>query len=111
MREHSIQNEIRIWCGEHNYLCFRCNVGSVETKTGYRFNTGLPNGFPDLLILGNHGDIYFCECKTRTGKQREDQIAFQRTLTERGFKYFVARSIDDVKQVLYNNTEGGDKNE
>lgn len=98
MREHNIQNQIRIWCGQNNYLCFRCNVGKVKTFDGRWFDTGLPEGFPDLMILGNHGDIYFCECKTRTGKQREDQLKFERIVTERGFKYFVARSVDDVQK-------------
>ena len=98
--EHNIQNEIRIWCGQHDFLCFRANVGKVKTIDGRWFDTGLPEGFPDLLILGNHGDIYFCECKTRTGKQRNDQIKFQKIVSERGFKYFVARSIKDVEEVI-----------
>ena len=98
--EHNIQNKIRIWCGEHNFLCFRANVGKVKTIDGRWFDTGLPEGFPDLLILGNHGDIYFCECKAKTGKQRDDQIKFQKIVTERGFKYFVARSIRDVEEVI-----------
>ena len=101
-REHNIQNEIRIWCGEHNLLCFRCNVGTVKTIDGRWFNTGLPEGFPDLLILGLYGDIYFCECKTLNGKQRQDQIDFQRIITERGFTYFVARSVEDVKKMFTN---------
>ena len=99
-REHNIQNEIRIWCGQNNYLCFRCNVGKVRTIDGGWFDTGLPNGFSDLLILGTHGDIYFCECKTLKGRQRDDQIAFQKAVESRGFTYFVARSVEDVKKIF-----------
>lgn len=99
-REHNIQNEIRLWCGEHDILCFRTNVGRVRTDTGYYFDTGLPDGFPDLIILANH-TIYFCEVKTRTGRQRACQIDFMNMIRKRGYTYFVARSIKDVEEVIY----------
>lgn len=106
-REHNIQNDIRAWCGEHNMLCFRCNVGKVQCIDGSWFDTGLPNGFSDLIILANQ-TIYFVEVKTKYGQQREDQINFQRTVESRGYKYIVARSILDVSSAIpYNNT-GGD---
>ena len=99
--EHNIQNAIRIWCGEHDYLCFRCNVGRVLTADGKIFDTGLPPGFSDLLVLGNHGDIYFVECKSSTGRQREDQKNFERIISMRGFKYLLVRSVDDfVNKIL-----------
>lgn len=109
MREHNIQNEIRLWCGQHGLLCFRCNVGKVQCADGTWFDTGLPEGFSDLIILAN-GTIYFCEVKTRYGQQREAQKRFQAVVTEHGYTYFVARSTIDVERViLYNNT-GGDAN-
>ena len=100
-KEHNIQNAIRLWCGEHNYLCFRANVGKVRTANGRWFDTGLPEGFSDLFILANN-TIYFCECKTLKGKQREDQINFQRTIEEHGYVYFIARSVEDVEEVIEN---------
>ena len=98
--EHRIMNEIRIWCGKHDYLCFRCNVGKVMTPDGHWFDTGLPSGFSDLLVLGNHGDVYFVEVKTQNGKQREDQKNFERIVTQRGFVYRVVRCIDDIEKFL-----------
>ena len=98
-REHNIQNAIRLWCGQNNILCFRCNVGKVKTADGKWFDTGLPEGFSDLIILAND-TIYFCECKTLIGKQRQAQIDFQTIVTNQGYKYFVARSLDDVKEAL-----------
>lgn len=110
MREHNIQNEIRIWCGEHGYMCFRCNVGRVQCADGTWFDTGLPEGFSDLIILANR-TIYFCEVKTRYGQQRKAQIAFQQAVESAGYIYFVARSTLDVERaLLYNNTNGGDDN-
>lgn len=99
MVEHNIQNKIRIWCGEHNILCFRCNVGKVKMENGQWFDTGLPEGFSDLIILTNK-TIYFCEVKTKTGKQREAQIKFMNKIREYGYNYFVARSIEDVKEAI-----------
>lgn len=92
-------NEIRLWCGQNDILCFRCNVGKVQCIDGTWFDTGLPEGFSDLLILDN-GIAYFCEVKTKSGKQREGQIAFQNAVEKHGFIYFVARSVDDVKIYL-----------
>lgn len=98
--EHRIMNEIRLWCGQHDILCFRCNVGRVRTADGKWFDTGLPEGFPDLLILDNNGKVIFCEVKTPTGKQKPDQIRFMNTVRQRGFTYIVARSVEDVSKVF-----------
>ena len=107
MREHNIQNEIRLWCGEHDILCFRCNVGKVKCIDGTWFDTGLPNGFSDLIALTN-GTIYFIEVKTKTGQQRKEQIEFQKTVEARGYKYIVARSVLDVSSAIPYNKYGGD---
>lgn len=93
--EHAIQNDIRIWCGAHDMLCFRCNVGRVRTSDGKWFDTGLPSGFSDLLILAG-GKVYFCEVKAPYGRLRPDQAAFRDEVVRRGYDYFVARSIEDV---------------
>ncbi len=94
--EHKIMNEIRLWCGQHDILCFRCNVGKVRMTDGGWFDTGLPEGFPDLLILNNNGETYYVEVKTPTGKQRPDQINFMNEIRRRGHKYLIARSVNDI---------------
>jgi len=93
--EHYIQNQIRLWCGQHNYLAFRCNVGKVLCADGSWFDTGLPSGFSDLLILDNAGHAIFCECKDRYGTQRKEQKSFEKTVTDRGFKYILAHSLEE----------------
>lgn len=108
VREKNIQNEIRAWCGEHDIPCFRCNVGKVQCIDGTWFDTGLPPGFSDLIALANH-TIYFIEVKAKYGQQRDEQRRFQAMVTARGYTYIVARSIDNVAKVLYNNI-GGDNN-
>ena len=103
-KEHAIMNSIRLWAGEHNILCFRCNVGKVKIidRLGNIrwFDTGLPEGFPDLILLPGDGKIIFCECKTLKGKQKEDQIKFQKIVESHGYKYILARSVDDVSKIF-----------
>lgn len=106
IREHNIQNEIRLWCGERDILCFRCNVGKVQCIDGTWFDTGLPEGFSDLIILHNQ-TIIFCEVKTKYGAQREAQKAFQNLVESRGYKYIIARSTLDVERALLYNNPGG----
>ena len=99
MREADVQNAIRIRCGELGLPCFRCNVGRVRTADGRWFDTGLPEGFPDLMILAN-GTVLFCEVKAKKGRQREAQKAFQARMEELGYRYFVARSVEDLEREL-----------
>lgn len=98
--EHAIMNSIRLWCGEHNILCFRCNVGKVRKADGSWFDTGLPEGFPDLLLLDYGGKVIFCEVKTPTGKQKDDQKRFQEIVESRGFIYIIARCVEDVAKLF-----------
>ena len=98
--EHRVMNEIRLWCGEHDVLCFRCNVGKVRAADGSWFDTGLPNGFPDLLILDNHGHTLYCEVKALKGRQSEDQVRFMGLVRSKGHHYIVARSAEDVESAL-----------
>ena len=100
--EHQIMNEIRLWCGQNDILCFRANVGKVKGEDGRWFSSGLPSGFSDLLLLTNCGKAIFVEVKDEKGKQREDQKAFQKAVTDKGFTYTLARKVEDIKSVIDN---------
>lgn len=98
--EHDIQNEIRIWCGEHDLITIRINVGQGYTKDGRFFTTGAPNGYPDLTILGKNGKMCYCETKTPAGRLRKDQKEFHAVLQARGFKVIVPHSLEEfVKEI------------
>lgn len=96
--EHDIQNEIRIWCGEHNLLSFRANVGSGYTKDGRWFSTGLPEGFPDLLVLTSDGRTIYVECKTKVGRARQAQKDLHEVLRKYNHVVLMPRSLDDFIQ-------------
>jgi hypothetical protein len=94
--EHDIQNEIRIWCGEHDMLAIRINVGLFKTFYGDRIvDAGPPKGFPDLLVILNKGRVVFCECKAKYGRLRDDQKKFHAELQRRGHKVIVPKSLEE----------------
>lgn len=99
--EHDIQNEIRIWCGEHDLLAIRINVGTFRDLYSERvIKTGPPNGWPDLQIFDNKGNIYFCECKARYGRLREDQKKLHAELRRRNFVVIVPKSLQDFVEEI-----------
>lgn len=99
--EHDIQNEIRLWCGEHNLLAIRINVGLFRDLHSERvINSGPPEGWPDLQIFDNHGHIIFCECKAKYGKLREAQKRVHAELQKRGFKILVPHNLEEfIKEI------------
>ena len=99
--EHDIQDEIRIWCGEHNFLAIRINVGLFRALYSDRvIDAGPPNGWPDLQIFDNHGHIIFCECKAKYGRLRDDQKKVHANLIKRGFAVIVPKSLEDfIKEI------------
>ena len=94
-QEQYLDKQIMLYCGEHNWLCFHCNVGQVLTANGTYFRTGLPVGFPDLLVIQTDGKVAFCETKIHPRKPTKEQVAFLTNLQERGFTAFVAYSLDE----------------
>ena len=67
-------------------------------------------GAPDFVILGVYSScgmqstcspqVYFIECKTRTGKLSVEQLGFQRMSERIGHKIHVVRSFEDFLKVI-----------
>lgn len=100
--EQRLTKQIMIYCGERNWLCFHANVGKVKLADGRYFETGLPKGFPDLIILTDKGQAIFCETKIHPRKPTLDQIKFINILRERGFLAFVAYSLEEFIENVKN---------
>lgn len=103
--EQVLDKEIMLWCGQHNWLCFHTNVGKIkfyDPKMGKErfFDTGLPKGWPDLLILTNDGNTIFCETKIHPRKPTLDQVKMIDLLNERGFLAFVCYSLEEFKNAV-----------
>lgn len=102
--EHRIQQAIQLAISQHNCTIFRANVGKVKTIDGRWFDTGLPNGFPDLMgFRWIDNQIFFIEVKSKVGKPREDQLRFHRFLQSHNIIHGIARNTNDALMIV----EGG----
>ena len=91
-----LSNLIRIECGVRNWLCFHINVGTVRTADGRYFQTGVPEGYPDLTIITDSGIIFFVETKIKPRKPTAKQLDFISDLHARGF---IAEVIYDINNL------------
>lgn len=99
--EHSIQKKIELALSQHQCHVFRANVGKIRTPDGRFFTTGLPSGYPDLHGFRNvDGKMFYIEVKTKTGKLRDDQIAFHNMLMSYNIIHGVARSVKDALMIV-----------
>ena len=126
LSEHDIQSQIRIAISQNKLgTCFRCNVGqaytgdkitkqndgSIKIINPRPFNTGLPKGFSDLLIITpiiiTHEMIGqqfaragFLEIKTKTGRPTKDQINFIEQMQGLGARAGIARSVEQAIGII-----------
>ncbi|WP_251948939.1 VRR-NUC domain-containing protein [Levilactobacillus brevis] len=101
MREQEIQNRIRVAVSAAGCTIFRANVGKVKTADGRWFDSGLPQGFPDLFgFRHSDGKIFFIECKNEKGRLRPDQKLFGHFIKSFPVLYGVARSVDDALEIV-----------
>jgi len=104
MSEAATQAAIRLALGQRgDVMLFRINVGKFRPLHGdqNRVIQSAPNGTPDLLgVVGPNGRALAIEVKSAKGRQREEQVAFQRAWESRGGLYILARSVDDVLSAL-----------
>jgi hypothetical protein len=76
------RNDVRVW---------RNNTGTLIDSLGLV-------GSADILgIIAPQGRFLAIECKTRTGKQSDQQRNFQKMIEAMGGIYILARSLEDVK--------------
>lgn len=104
--EAEIQNKIRVAVSKDGKTIFRANVGRVRTEYGRWFETGLPNGFPDLFGFDENGMMFFIEVKNETGKPRPDQITFHKMLMRKNIVHGIARSPEQALKIINNHEVG-----
>ena len=99
MTEHYFQNYARKELSKLGYTTFRTNVGKVKMHDGRWFDTGLPKGFSDLMVLKN-GKTYFIELKVGKNKASKNQLNFINQMTKNGFKAGIAYNMEDILKIL-----------
>lgn len=100
MKEIDVQNNIRLALNPYAVV-FRANVGKVRTADGRFFDTGLPNGHPDLYgFRKSDGKIFYIEVKNEKGKLRKDQEHFINEMSKYPIIIGVARSPEDALKII-----------
>ncbi len=95
--ESQISNEIGTFLTTHDFIHWRNQSGRVRVKGGY-MHLGL-TGLADRVVMLNRCHLYI-EVKTKEGKQRDSQEAFERACKSHGHHYIIARSVKDVRDKL-----------
>ena len=107
--EAKTQQEIVRWFRNNYCLKFhdpRCVIFSVPNESrNARENmqkkaTGLMAGVSDLIVV-LPGKVLFVEVKTDTGRKSKNQKTFKEIVSNLGFDYFVVRSLEEFKHVVY----------
>lgn len=98
--EHRLMNEVCIWCGSNGYLSFRTNAGTFLSADGSHYVKGLPQGFPDLLILRPDGKACFVETKIHPRKATPEQERFIALVKSMGYRAGVAYTVDDARKII-----------
>ena len=86
---------------------WRINVGTYLSQDGRRLVATAPVGFPDLSGILPRGRAFFIETKSQRGRTSPEQMAFLKMANARGALSCVARSVEDVEQVLRIEGYGG----
>ena len=84
----------------------RYDIFSVPNEATWNNNnfkaTGVRNGISDLVIILNN-KVIFIELKDGNNKQSENQIDFEKVVTELNHEYYVIRSLDQFKTLIWQN--------
>jgi hypothetical protein len=83
--------DCRIW---------RANTGAMRDASGRVIRFGVPGQADISGLLAPTGQRLEIECKSRTGRQSPEQVAWQAMIERHGGIYILARSLDDVRAVL-----------
>ena len=110
--EHRIQQEIQIALSQYG-IVLRLNSGKFwqgRRVWSNEFNQfvlidlrpvqGCPEGTPDLLFLGENGNVAFIECKDDKGKTRDKQDKFINIMHRYGIGANIARSVEDALKII-----------
>lgn len=76
------------------------NGGMSRAENGRAKAMGAMAGFPDLVLFGPHAWTAFVEIKTSTGRLSPEQRGVHDMLRSMGFRVGIARSIEDVDDLL-----------
>ena len=83
MKEINLQLLIEIDCGKRGWVCYHFNPGKKQLVDATWWNSGVPTGWPDLIIFTDFGLTFFVETKIKYNKPSKEQRTFKRVLNEK----------------------------
>lgn len=100
MTEAALIHAVQVTFGARpNLRIWRNNTGALGTADRF-VKFGLEGSADFLGILGPSGRFIAIECKSSSGRQTEQQRAFQAMVERFGGLYILARSIDQIETAL-----------
>lgn len=89
-RESELHRDIIAHCRSKRWLVISSRMDAKTTTQ---------KGVADFVI-GFGSKVVFIEAKTKTGKQRPEQLGFQMLCEMNGLEYFVVRSMDEFLKAV-----------
>ena len=78
---------------------FKARISGSFYKAVGRYDCTSEKGLPDIIVIYK-GYFVGLEVKTKTGRQRQTQLAAENKIKKASGFYFIVRSLQDVQRVL-----------
>lgn len=82
-------------------LVFSVPNEATYRRRNYFHKLGMLSGVSDLILVFLNG-VIFIECKAPRGRQSIEQNNFQKRVEALGFKYFIVKDLEELKDILNN---------
>lgn len=82
-------------------LVFSVPNEATYRRRNYFHKLGMLSGVSDLILVFLNG-VIFIECKTPRGRQSIEQNNFQKRVEALGFKYFIVKDLEELKDIINN---------
>ena len=97
--EREVQRAILIYLRARGCLVAVTDAGAAYRAGSFGADT-VPAGWPDITGVTPDGRFIGVECKSPTGRQSPAQKQMEESIRRRNGIYILARSIEDVVEVL-----------
>jgi hypothetical protein len=94
-----IENYLKLLENIGKLVYTKNNSGALKTERGSFMRFG-KSGSPDFFIFLNDNKTLHIEVKAEKGVQSPNQKDYQIKVEKLGHKYFIVRSLNDVKKLL-----------
>jgi len=101
-KEINLQKSIELECGKLGWVCFHFNPGKKQLVDATWWNSGIPKGWPDLIIFTDFGLTFFVETKIKYNKPSKEQKTFKRVLNSKQHIVENIYSYDEWTQLADN---------